>query len=92
MPVVGSKWLGPHAHVTCVKELEFDPARLNASALTVVHTFIDRPANYIVSENAIYDHDPQQGISAELQKARGGRSASKVDLTRCAELGELVIG
>ena len=93
-PVVEHKWLAPHAHVTCVKELELDPATLNASALTVVHTRIDRPANYIVgeSENAIYDHDPQQGLPSELQKARGGRSQSKVDITRCADLGELAIG
>ena len=93
-PVVEHKWLAPHAHVTCVKELELDPATLNASALTVVHTRIDRPANYIIgeSEDPIYDHDPQQGLPEEFQKARGGRPPSKVDLTRCADIGELATG
>jgi len=93
-PVYDHKWLSPHAHVTGVKELEFDPATLNASAMTAVHARIDRPANYIVgeSEDPIYSHDPQQGLPPELQKARGARAPSKVDLTKCADLGELAIG
>lgn len=93
-PVVQQKWLAKHAHVSCVKELELDPATLDASALTVVHTRIDRPANYIIgeSEDPIYDHDPQQGLPRELQSARKARAPSKVDLTKCADLGELANG
>ena len=93
-PVVEQRHLAPHAHVSCVKELELDPATLDASALTVVHTRIDRPANYIIgeSEDPVYDHDPQQGLPEELRATRKGRPPSKVDLTRCPDLGELAIG
>lgn len=93
-PVVEHRWLAPHAHVTSVKELELDPATINSSALVVVHSRIDRPANFIVGEgeDPIYSHDPQQGLPAELQSTRASRVASKVDLTRCADLGELVTG
>jgi ornithine cyclodeaminase/alanine dehydrogenase-like protein (mu-crystallin family) len=93
-PVVEHRLLAPHAHVTCVKELELDPHTLDASGLVVVHTRIDRPANYIIgeSEDPIYDHDPQQGIPAEFSKERASRPASKVDLTKCADLGELAVG
>jgi alanine dehydrogenase len=93
-PVVEHDWLAPHAHVSCVKELELDPVTLNNSALVVVHTRMDRPANYIIGEGEtpIYSHDPQEGLPDELKKARGARAPSKVDLTRCADLGELVTG
>ena len=93
-PVVEHRWLSPHAHVTCVKELELDPMTLDKSELVVVHSRIDRPANYIMgeSEDPIYDHDPQQGLPEELQQARSGRAASKVDLTKCADLGDLATG
>jgi ornithine cyclodeaminase/alanine dehydrogenase-like protein (mu-crystallin family) len=93
-PVVEQDWLSPHAHVSCIKELELDPATLNNSALVVVHTRMDRPANYIIGEgeSAIYSHDPQQGLPVELKKERSGRAASNVDLARCADLGELVTG
>ena len=72
--------------MSCVKELELDPATLDASALTVVHTRIDRPANYIIgeSEDPISDHDPQQGLPPELQNARKARAPTKIDLTKCA--------
>lgn len=93
-PVVQHGWLAPDAHVTSVKELELDPETLNRSALVVVHTRIDRPANFIVGEgeDPIYSHDPQQGLPEELRTTRASRQPSNVDLTRCADLGELVTG
>ncbi|MGE0629412.1 MAG: ornithine cyclodeaminase family protein [Hyphomicrobiaceae bacterium] len=93
-PVVEHAVLAPHAHVTCVKELELDPKTLAASALVAVHTRIDRPANYIIgeSEDPIYDHDPQQGLPTELQQTRAGRPPSGVDLTKCPDIGELAVG
>lgn len=93
-PVVQHSWLAADAHVTSVKELELDPETLNKSALVVVHSRLDRPANFIVGEgeDPIYSHDPQQGLPDELRSTRASRPPSKVDLTKCADLGELATG
>lgn len=92
-PVVENEWIAPHAHVSCVKELELGDGILERSALNVVHTRIGRPANYIIGkgENPIYDHDPQDGLADEVKKVRGTRRVG-VDLEKLADLGELVAG
>jgi len=92
-PVVEAEWVAPHAHVSCVKELELGDGLLECSVLTVVHTRIGRPANYIVGkgENPIYDHDPQEGLADDLKNLRGQRRAD-VDLEKLPDLGELVEG
>ncbi len=92
-PVVEDGWVAPHAHVTCVKELELGDGILERSALNVVHTRIGRPANYIIGkgEQPIYDHDPQAGLAEEFQKVRGTRRA-RVDLEKLPDLGELLAG
>jgi ornithine cyclodeaminase/alanine dehydrogenase-like protein (mu-crystallin family) len=93
-PVVEAAWLEPHAHVTCVKELELGAGILGRSALVAVHTRLDRPANYIVGqgENPIYDHDPAAGLPDEVAKTRTSRPANEVDLTKQIDLGELAAG
>jgi len=92
-PVVEAEWVAPHAHVSCVKELELGDGILERSALNVVHTRIGRPANYIVGkgESPIYDHDPQEGLAEDLKKIRGTRRVG-VDLEKLPDLGELVDG
>jgi ornithine cyclodeaminase/alanine dehydrogenase-like protein (mu-crystallin family) len=92
-PVVEAEWVAPHAHVTCVKELELGDGILERSALNVVHTRIGRPANYIIGkgENPIYDHDPQEGLADGLKKVRGMRRVG-VDLEKLPDLGELIDG
>lgn len=92
-PVLDADWLDPNAHVTCVKELELDDRILERSAQVVVHTRLGRPANYIIGkgEEPIYDHDPKEGLSEDLQKIRGARK-SRVDLEKRPDLGELVSG
>ena len=93
-PVVEFDWLEPDAHVTCVKALELGYGILEKSSRVVVHSRLDRPANYIVgeSENAIYDHDPQEGLAKELKEARSSLRASAVDLTKQPDLADLVTG
>lgn len=93
-PVVQLEWLEPHAHVTCVKELELGPGILGASGLVGVHTRLDRPANYIVGEgeNPIYDHDPAQGLPEEVARTRALRPPNEVDLTEQIDIGELAVG
>ena len=92
-PVVEDAWVAPHAHVTCVKELELGDGILERSALNVVHTRIGRPANYIIGkgEQPVYDHDPQEGLADEFKKVRGTRRVG-VDLEKLPDLGELVAG
>jgi alanine dehydrogenase len=92
-PVVEADWVAPHAHVTCVKELELADGILERSALNVVHARIGRPANYIIGkgEQPIYDHDPQAGLADEFQTVRGKRRV-RVDLEQLPDLGELVAG
>ncbi len=92
-PVVESAWVAPHAHVSCVKELELGDGILERSVLNVVHTRIGRPANYIIGkgEEPIYDHDPQEGLADEFKKVRGTRRVG-VDLEKLPDLGELVAG
>jgi alanine dehydrogenase len=92
-PVVEADWVAPHAHVTCVKELELGDGILERSKLNVVHTRIGRPANYIIGkgEQPIYDHDPQDGLAAEFKNVRGTRRVG-VDLEQLPDLGELVAG
>ena len=93
-PVVRLEWLEPHAHVSCVKELELDPGILSRSSLVAVHTRLDRPANYIVEqgENPIYDHDPVAGLPEEVARTRAARPINEVDLTKQIDLGELASG
>ena len=93
-PVVQLDWLEPHAHVTCVKELELGPGILGRSSLVAVHTRLDRPANYIVGEgeNPIYDHDPVAGLPEEVARTRAARPPNEVDLTKQIDLGELAAG
>lgn len=93
-PVVELDWVEPHAHITCVKELELGPGILEGSSRVVVHTRLDRPANYIVGqgENAVYAHDPKEGVADHVKESRASRPASNVDLTKQADLGELVTG
>jgi ornithine cyclodeaminase/alanine dehydrogenase-like protein (mu-crystallin family) len=92
-PVVEDAWVAPHAHVTCVKELELADGILERSALNVVHTRIGRPANYIIGkgDQPFYDHDPQDGLAEEFKKVRGTRRL-RVDLEKLPDLGELVAG
>ena len=93
-PVVQVEWLEPHAHVTCVKELELGPGILGRSSLVAVHTRLDRPANYIVGEgeNPIYDHDPVAGLPEQVAQTRAQRPTNEVDLTKQLDLGELAAG
>lgn len=92
-PVIDADWLNPHAHVTCVKELEVDDRILERASQVVVHTRLGRPANFIVGEGEepIYDHDPKEGLTEDLQKIRGARQ-SRPDLAQRPDLGELVSG
>jgi alanine dehydrogenase len=92
-PVLDADWLQPNAHVTCVKELELDDRILERSAQVVVHTRLGRPANYIMGkgDEPIYDHDPKEGLAADLQDIRGARK-TRLDLARRPDLGELVSG
>ena len=91
--VVESEWVAPHAHVTCIKELELGKGILERSALNVVHTRVGRPATYIVGkgENPIYDHDPPEGLADDANAVRGGRRII-ADLEKLPDLGELVTG
>lgn len=93
-PVVDLDWIEPHAHVTCVKELELGRGILGNSSLVVVHTRLDRPANYIVGkgENPIFDHDPEEALTGQIAKTRASRPPNEVDLTRQPDLGELAAG
>jgi alanine dehydrogenase len=63
-PVISAEMLESHAHVTCIKELEIGDDVLQRSAIVVVHTRLDKPANYIIGlgEEPVYDHDPELGI------------------------------
>lgn len=92
-PVVENAWVAPHAHVTCVKELELGDGILERSALNVVHARIGRPANYIIGkgDNPFYDHDPQEGLADEFKNVRGKRRVG-VDLEKLPDLGELAAG
>lgn len=93
-PVVELDWLERHAHVTCVKELELGDGILGNSSLVVVHTRIDRPANYIVGkgENPIFDHDPEEGLTGEIAMTRASKRQNAIDLTKQPDLGELAAG
>jgi alanine dehydrogenase len=93
-PVIELNWLEPHAHVTCVKELELGRGILGKSSLVVVHTRLDRPANYIVGkgENPIFDHDPAEGLTGEVAKTRASKPSNEIDLTKQPDLGELAAG
>ena len=93
-PVVERDWLEPHAHVTCVKELELGHGILGNSSLVVVHTRLDRPANYIVGkgENPILDHDPEEALTGEIARTRASKRPNEIDLTKQPDLGELAAG
>ncbi len=93
-PVIEADWLKPHAHVTCVKELELGPGVLERAAQVVVHTRADRPANYVVGmgEQPIYAHDPEEGVNDDAKSLRAQRQAGTVDLTRQPDLAELISG
>lgn len=93
-PVIELDWLAPHAHVTCVKELELGDGVLDHCKLVVVHTRLDRPANYIVGEDEhpIYAHDPEEGVSQAAKQTRSTRARSQTDLTKQADLAQLVTG
>ncbi len=93
-PVLEADWLEPHAHVSCVKELELDYALLERCALVVVHTRHGRPANYLVGhdDEPIYAHDPEEALGGSVGEQRRARPASRIDLARQPDLGELVSG
>jgi alanine dehydrogenase len=93
-PVVEADWLAPHAHVTCVKDLELGEGILERCAQVIVHSRIDRPANYIVGagEEPLREHDPQEVMSGDLKQKRAARAANTVDLTQQPDLGELLTG
>jgi ornithine cyclodeaminase/alanine dehydrogenase-like protein (mu-crystallin family) len=93
-PVVELGWIEPHAHVTCLKELELGRGILRNSSLVVVHTRLDRPANYIVGkgENPIFDHDPAEGLSGEIATTRASIPRTEIDLSKQPNLGELAAG
>ena len=54
---------------------------------------LGRPANFIIGkgQDAIYDHDPKEGLAEDLQKIRATRK-SRLDLPERPDLGELVSG
>jgi alanine dehydrogenase len=93
-PVIELDWLEPHAHVTCVKELELGAGVLERAAQVVVHTRLDRPANYVIGrgEQPIYAHDPAEAINQDASQIRAQRAGGHVDLTRQPDLAELVSG
>jgi alanine dehydrogenase len=93
-PVVAASMLEPHAHVTCLKELEIGDDVLERSALIVVHTRHGRPANYIIGQgdDPIYETDPTLGVAGEFKQMRAARPPSKFDLLKMPDLGELVTG
>lgn len=92
--VVELDWLAPHAHVTCVKDLELGDGILDHSAQVIVHGRIDRPANYFVGsgDEPLYAHDPDEALGGELTQKRGARRLSMLDLSKQPDLGELVTG
>jgi alanine dehydrogenase len=73
-PVVETDWLEPHAHVTCVKELELGEGLLDRCDLVVVHTRQGQPANILIEhgEEPILAHDPQQLLAGDLAAGRAG--------------------
>jgi ornithine cyclodeaminase/alanine dehydrogenase-like protein (mu-crystallin family) len=93
-PVVAASMLEPHAHVTCLKELELGDDVLERSALIVVHTRQGRPANFIIGQgnDPIYETDPIAGVADEFKKMREARPPSKFDLLSMPDLGELITG
>ncbi len=95
-PVVQVGWLEPHAHVSCIKELELGDGVLERSALVVVHTRQSRPANYLVGhgQQPIFAHDPHEALGGALQETRKSHPTptSRVDLEQQPDLGELVTG
>ena len=93
-PVVAASMLEPHAHVTCIKELEIGEDVLARCAAVVVHTRHGKPANYIIGqgEDPIYDHDPQQGIEGAYKEPRGKLGVGSIDLSGLPDLGDLVTG
>jgi alanine dehydrogenase len=93
-PVIELDWLEQYAHVTSVKELELGHGILDKSSLVVVHTRLDKPANYIVGkgENPIFDHDPAEGLTGEIARIRASKPRSGIDLTKQPDLGELAAG
>jgi hypothetical protein len=58
-----------------------------------VHTRLGRPANFIIGkgQEAIYGHDPEEGLAEDLQKIRAARK-NRLDLAEQPDLGELVSG
>lgn len=93
-PVVELQWLEPHAHVTCVKELELGAGILESSSSVVVHARLGRPSNYIVGhgENVVYAHDPQEALADNIKAQRASRVLSRIDLSKAPDLGDLVTG
>ena len=93
-PVLKASMLEPHAHVTCLKELEIGDDILERSASIVVHTRHGRPANYIIGEgdDPIYETDPKVGIPGAAKEIRSAIAPSRFDMSRMPDLGELVTG
>lgn len=93
-PVMETEWIEPHAHVTCVKELELPPDLLERCALVVVHTRQGRPANILIErgEEPVLEHDPPELLGDEARAIRAQRGTEKLDLSRQPDLGELVTG
>jgi ornithine cyclodeaminase/alanine dehydrogenase-like protein (mu-crystallin family) len=95
-PVAQADWVAPHAHVSCIKELELGEGILERAARVVVHTRQGRPANYLVGhgQEPIFAHDPHQALGGTLQDARRSHPTptSPVDLERQPDLAELVTG
>jgi ornithine cyclodeaminase/alanine dehydrogenase-like protein (mu-crystallin family) len=93
-PVVSADIVEPYAHVTCLKELEVGDDILERCACIVVHTRHGRPANYIIGQgdDPIYETDPTLGVGGAFKDMRAARTASKFDLLKMPDLGELVTG
>jgi alanine dehydrogenase len=93
-PVLKASMLESHAHVTCLKELEIGDDILERSASIVVHTRHGRPANYIIGQgqDPIYETDPKVAIEGAAKDMRSAVPASRFDMSRMPDLGELVTG
>ena len=87
-PVLKASMLEPHAHVTCLKELEIGDDILERSASIVVHTRHGRPANYIIGEgdDPVYQTDPKVGIPGAAKEIRSAMAPSRFDMSRMPDL------
>ena len=94
-PVVAASMLEPHAHVTCLKELEIGDDVLERSAMHR-RAYAARPAGQLHHRPGRRPdlRDRSDSSASKAHSRRCGRrvAPSKFDLSRMPDLGELVTG